>query len=137
MTTQSPKPGPIRICQDYVKEFGRPTVNPFNFFMYSFWIIVIVAAIGLLVAGFGDGESFIERFASSYKKIYTATTHGNTWTSIMQDNFLYFVIPAIGILVTLALKTNLRFGNRAIVMFVALGIGFVAGHTFWPTEAGA
>ena len=120
--------------RDYVQnEFGRLALpQPANFLRYSFWIIIGVVATLLLVAGFGQGDDFLERLGDSYKTIYNATTDGNTWTSIMQDNLLYFVVPALIILGGLGWKLDLAFGNRAVLMYVALGIGFVAGHVFWP-----
>ena len=137
MVTQSPIRNPIKYTQNYLQnEFGGPKrPRPANFFMYSAWIIIGVVAILISVAGFGRGDDFLERLGDSYKTIYNATTEGNTWTSIMDDNLLYFAVPAVIILVALGWKLNLGFGNRAIMMFVALGIGFVAGHVFWPTAA--
>ena len=118
----------------YIDEFWRPTLpQRSNFVRYSFLILIGVVATLLFVAGFGKGDDFIERLGDSYRTIYNVTTNGNTWTSIMQDNLLYFIVPALIILGGLGLKLNLGFANRSILMYVALGIGFVAGHVFWPT----
>ena len=133
MATQNPMSNPLRYVQN---EFGGPKLpRPINFFMYSAGIIIGVVSVLFLVAGFGKGDDFLERLGDSYKTIYNATTEGKTWTSIMDDNLLLFAVPAVIILVTLGWKLNLGFGNRAIMMFIALGIGFVAGHVFWPTAA--
>ena len=123
-----------RDMRDYVRtEFGRSVFpRPANFFKFLFLITAGVIATLLLVAGFGQGDDFLERLGDSYKTIYNATTAGNTWTNIMQDNLLYFVVPALIILLGLGWKLNLGFSNRAILMYIALGIGFVGGHVFWP-----
>ena len=124
-----------RDMRDYVRtEFGRSVFpRPANFFKFLVLITVGVIATLLLVAGFGQGDDFLERLGDSYKTIYNATTAGNTWTSIMQDNLLYFIVPALIILGGLGWQLNLGFSNRAILMYIALGIGFVGGHVFWPT----
>ena len=124
-----------RDMRDYVRnEFGRPKFpQPANFFKFLVLITIGVIATLLLVAGFGRGDDFLERLGDSYNTIYNATTADNTWTSIMQDNLLYFIVPALIILGGLGWKLNLGFSNRAILMYVALGIGFVGGHVFWPT----
>ena len=123
-----------RDMRDYVRtEFGRSVFpRPTNFFKFLVLITLGVIATLLLVAGFGQGDDFLERLGDSYKTIYNVTTAGNTWTSIMQDNLLYFVVPALVILLGLGWKLNLGFSNRAILMYIALGIGFVGGHVFWP-----
>ena len=124
-----------RDMRHYVRnEFGRRRLpQPANFFKFLVLITIGVIATLVLVAGFGRGDDFLERLGDSYKTIYNATTAGNTWTSIMQDNLLYFIVPALIILGGLGWKLNLGFSNRAILMYVALGIGFVGGHVFWPT----
>lgn len=124
-----------RELRDYIeKEYWRPALpKPSNFVKYSILILIGVVAALLFVAGFGRGDDFLDRLGDSYRTIYNVTTNGNTWTSIMEDNFLYFIVPALIILVGLGLKLNLGFANRSILMYVALGIGFVGGHVFWPT----
>ena len=114
------------------EEYWRPALpKPSNFVKYSIYIALGIIAAGLFVAGFGQGDSFIERLLDAYSIIYNATTNGNTWTSIMEDNLLYFLVPALIILGGLGLKLDLDFANRSILMYVALGIGFVGGHVFW------
>ncbi len=102
-----------------------------NFARYAAFIILGIAISLLLVASFGVGETFLDRLGDSYKAIYTKTTDGTPWTSIMQDNYYLFLIPAAVIFFGLGMKTTLAFGNRAILMAISLGIGFVGGHVFW------
>ena len=127
--------GPARMSQnirEYIgDEYGRPVPQRENFVKYSISIFIGVVGTLFFVAGFGQGDGFLERLEDSYKTIYNTVTNGDTWTKIMRDNLLYFIVPALVILGGLGWKLNPTFANRAILMYIALGIGFVGGHVFW------
>ena len=106
-------------------------IRPGNFIKYAVLIALGVAVTLVLVAAFGEGDDFIERLGDSYETIYNATTDGTPWTHIMRDDQLYFIVPALIILGVAGRLMGLGFANRAILMYIVAGIGFVGGHVFW------
>ena len=114
------------------KELDRPLFpNRSNFFKYTFLITLGVIVTLALVVAFGEGDNFIERLGDSYKSTYNTTIYGTPWTHIMRDNQLYFIVPALAVLGYFGSRLGLGVANRAIVIYIVFGIGFVGGHVFW------
>ncbi|MBS32873.1 MAG: hypothetical protein CMO68_00500 [Verrucomicrobiales bacterium] len=93
--------------------------------------MILVAGALVLVAAFGEGEGFIDRLGDSYQTIIDRTTNGTSWTQIMRDNQLYFIVPAGLVLVGLGWWLRLSYAGRAVFVYSAFEIGFVGGHVFW------
>jgi len=97
----------------------------------SFILIgLAIAATFLLVAYFFPGESFIERLGAAYKVLWQNTTQ-RQFTFIMRDNPWLLIIPGGTVLFVSGLLLPLNYWARGSYVYLAFGIGFLAGHVFW------
>ncbi|MFQ6027040.1 MAG: hypothetical protein ACE5Q6_06065 [Dehalococcoidia bacterium] len=95
------------------------------------FVLIIVAAIFIFFALFGEGGTFIERLASTYGQIVDATTDGEKWTHIMRRHNLYLIIPAGAVLFLVGWLAPRNYTGRANLLVLTFAIGFLAGHVFW------
>ena len=95
--------------------------------------ILVGAAIGatfLVVTYFFPGATFLDRLEASYRFLWEHTTR-REFTDIMRERPWLFTIPGVTIIFLHGLLLPLKYWARALLVYVALAIGIVAGHLFW------
>jgi len=95
--------------------------------------ILVGAAIGatfLLITYFFPGDTFLDRLEASYRFLWEHTTR-REFTDIMRERPWLFVIPGVTAIFVNGLLLPLKYWARALLVYIALAIGVVAGHLFW------
>ena len=122
--------GGIKSVPDRVPKFpylGRL----FNRIYDVVFVGLIVVAIFVFGAAFGEGTTLLDRLGDVYQKIIYLTTDSTPWTQIMRENRLYLIVPATIVLVVIGWLLPRTYTRRANMLVAAVAIGFVAGHVFW------
>ncbi len=100
------------------------------------WVIsfvlvgVGIAGTFLLITYFFPGNTFLDRLGASYQFLWEHTTR-RQFTDIMRERPWLFIAPGVTILFVTGLLFPLKYWSRALLVYVALAIGIVAGHLFW------
>ena len=89
-----------------------------------------IAATFFIVTCFFPGDTFLDRLAASYQFLWEHTTR-RQFTDIMRERPWLFITPGVTIIFITGLLLPLKYWSRALLVYVAFGIGFVAGHLFW------
>ena len=89
-----------------------------------------IAGTFLIVTCFFPGDTFLDRLEASYRFLWEHTTR-RQFTDIMRERPWLFIIPGVTILFITGLLLPLRYWSRAILVYIAFGIGIIAGHLFW------
>jgi hypothetical protein len=95
--------------------------------------ILIGIAIGstfLLITYFFSGDTFLDRLEASYRFLWEHTTR-REFTDIMRERPWLFIIPGVNIILVNGLLMPLKYWARALLVYIALAIGVIAGHLFW------
>ena len=109
-----------------------PTLPGLLMWIYDLvFLVLVVGAILLAVAAFGEGATFLERLGDSYKTVIDATTDGTQWTHIMRDNQYYLIVPGAVLLVLLGWVLPRSCTGRANLLVIVFALGFLFGHVFW------
>ena len=100
------------------------------------WVVAFVliglsiVATFLIVTSFFPGETFILRLGAAYRVLWENTTQ-RQYTFIMRDNPWLLIIPGATVIFTSGLLLPMTRWGRAGYVYIAFGIGFLAGHVFW------
>jgi hypothetical protein len=100
------------------------------------WVVSLIfigVAIGgtfLLVTYFFPGVTFLDRLEASYRFLWEHTVR-RQFTDIMRENPWLFITPAVIIIFVTGLLSPMKYWARALLVYIAFAIGFVAGHVFW------
>ncbi len=100
------------------------------------WVISFVliglsiAATFLIVTSFFPGETFMVRLEAAYQVLWENTTQ-RQFTFIMRDHPWLLIIPGSVVIFVSGLLLPLNSWGRAGYVYIAFGIGFLAGHVFW------
>jgi hypothetical protein len=100
------------------------------------WIVsfilvgIAIAATFLLITYFFPGSTFLDRLNASYQFLWEHTTR-RQFTDIMRERPWLFFLPGITIIFITGLLLPLKYWARALFVYLALGIGIIAGHLFW------
>ena len=99
--------------------------------LVSFFLLGLsIVATFLIVTSFFPGETFILRLEESYRVLWQNTTQ-RQFTFIMRDNPALLIIPGGTLIFTSGLLLPMTYWGRAGYVYLAFGIGFLAGHVFW------
>ena len=74
--------------------------------------------------------TFIDRLGAAYQAIWQNTTQ-RQYTFIMRDHPWLLIIPGVTVIFVSGLLLPLSYWSRAGYVYIAFGIGFLAGHVFW------
>jgi len=111
--------------KDTVKSVGRRR------WVVSFILVGVgIAATFLLITYFFPGNTFLDRLEASYRFLWEHTTR-RQFTDIMRERPWLFITPGVTILFVTGLLFPLKYWSRALLVYIALAIGIVAGHLFW------
>ncbi len=111
-----------------------PTLPGLLMWIYDLvFLALVVGAILLAVAAFGEGGNFLERLGDSYNTVIDATTDGTPWTNIMRDNQLYLIVPGAVLLVLVGWVLPRSYTGRANMLVIVFALGFLFGHVFWTS----
>jgi len=91
---------------------------------------VFVAIAFVAIAATQPGGTFIERLKSAYEWLVSRTT-GRRYTDLMRENPWLYFLPAIFTLTLGGWLLPRRYWGRAVFLYIAFGLGFLAGHVFW------
>ena len=91
---------------------------------------VSIAATFLLITHFFPGNTFLDRLGASYRFLWEHTAR-RQFTDIMRERPWLFIAPGVTILFVTGLLFPLKYWSRALLVYIALAIGIVAGHLFW------
>jgi hypothetical protein len=100
------------------------------------WIVAFilmglaVVATFLVITAFFPGDTFLVRLEAAYAVLWENTTQ-RQFTFIMRENPWLLIIPGIALIFVTGLLLPLSHWSRAFYMYLAFGIGFVAGHVLW------
>ena len=100
------------------------------------WIVsllligICIVVTFLLITYFFPGDTFLERLEASYRFLWEHTTR-RQFTDIMREKPWLFIIPGVTIIFVTGLLLPLKHWGRAMLVYISLGMGFVAGHVFW------
>jgi hypothetical protein len=104
-----------------------------NYGRWGVSFILVGVAIGstfLLVTYFFPGDNFLDRLEASYRFLWEHTTR-REFTDIMRERPWLFIIPGVTIIFINGLLMPLKYWARALLVYIALAIGVIAGHLFW------
>ena len=100
------------------------------------WIVAFflvglsIAATFLIVTSFFPGETFFVRLEAAYRVLWENTTQ-RQFTFIMRDHPWLLIIPGVTVIFASGMLLPLNRWSRAGYVYMAFGIGFLAGHVFW------
>lgn len=115
-----------RTCVHLIKDTGG----------WKRWLVAFVlvglsiAATFLIVTSFFPGETFLVRLGAAYSVLWENTTQ-RQFTFIMRDNPWLLIIPGGTVIFVSGLLFPLTQWGRAGYVYIAFGIGVLAGHVFW------
>ena len=89
-----------------------------------------IATTFLIITYFFPGDTFLDRLEVSYRFLWEHTTR-RQFTDIMRERPWLFITPGVIVLFITGLLLPLKFWSRALLVYIAFGIGIVAGHLFW------
>ena len=113
-------------CQHLVVESGGWRRWLFSFILMGLAIIVMF----LVVTSFFPGETFMDRLTRLYSVLWENTTQ-RQFTFIMREQPWLLIIPGVTLVFVTGLLLPLNRWARAFYVYLAFGIGFLAGHVFW------
>lgn len=97
----------------------------------SFFLVGLsVAATFLIITSFFRGETFLLRLSAAYGVLWENTTQ-RQFTFIMRENPWLLIIPGATVIFVSGLLLPLNRWGRAGYVYLAFGVGFLAGHVFW------
>ena len=91
---------------------------------------VVIGATFLLVTYFFPGITFLDRLEASYRFLWEHTTR-RQFTDIMRERPWLFITPTVIIIFVTGLLLPLKYWARALLVYIALAVGVIAGHVFW------
>jgi hypothetical protein len=97
---------------------------------FVFLVGALVLATFLAIAATQPGDTLLERLNAAYQWLIKNTT-GRHYTDLMRENPWLYLVPAIWILTIAGWLLPRKYWGRAILIYIAFGLGFVAGHVFW------
>jgi len=89
-----------------------------------------IAGTFLIVTSFFPGDTFLDRLEASYRFLWENTTR-RQFTDIMRERPWLLIFPGVTILFITGLLLPLKYWSRALLVYIAFGIGIVVGHVFW------
>ena len=113
-------------------EKPAPTI-PENLRKWLYFVVTVGAFVVLTfvaIAATQPGDTFIERLQSAYKWLVSQTT-GRQYTLLMRENPWLYFLPAAFILTIGGWLLPRKYWGRAVFLYIAFGLGFLAGHIFW------
>lgn len=97
----------------------------------SFFLVGLsVAATFFIITSLFRGDTFLVRLEAAYGVLWENTSQ-RQFTFIMRENPWLLIIPGATIIFVSGLLLPLNQWSRAFYVYLAFGIGFVAGHVFW------
>ena len=93
-------------------------------------IAALIVATVLIATHFFPGDGYFDKIENAYRLLWESTTR-RQYTEIIQERPWLFIAPAVGILIVSGWQLPTRQWARALLIYMAVGIGFVGGHVFW------
>ena len=115
-----------RGCVHLIKEKGGWRRWVVSFFLLG----LAIAATFLVVTSFFPGETFLLRLEATYRVVWENTTQ-RQFTFIMRDHPWLLIIPGGSVIFVSGLVLPMSNWGRAGYVYLAFGIGVLAGHVFW------
>jgi hypothetical protein len=94
------------------------------------YVGIFVAVAFFCIAATQPGDTFLARLNNAYQWLVSRTT-GQQYTDLMRENPWLYILPAVFILTLGGWLLPRQYWGRAIFLYVAFGLGFLAGHVFW------
>jgi len=107
---------------------SRKNLRKWVYFVIVVGVFVAIAFVA--IAATQPGGTFIERLKSAYEWLVSRTT-GRQYTDLMRENPWLYFLPATFILTVGGWLLPRRYWGRAVFLYIAFGLGFLAGHVFW------
>lgn len=99
--------------------------------VFAFFVMgVAIAAPFLIITSFFPGDSFLARLEAAYGVLWENTTQ-RQFTLIMREEPWLLIIPGAALFFVTGLLLPLSHWTRAFLVYLAFGVGVVAGHVFW------
>jgi hypothetical protein len=99
--------------------------------VFSFVLMgLAIIATFLVITSFFPGDTFLERLTNAYAVLWENTTQ-RQFTFIMREQPWLLIIPGVTLVFVTGLLLPLSQWARAFYVYLAFGIGFLAGHVFW------
>jgi len=93
-------------------------------------IAVLLLAVFLFVTAFFPGDGYIDRLSNAYAAVWRRLSD-REFTLIMREQPWLYIIPAAGVVVLSGWLLPSRHWGRAVLIYLAFFLGYLAGHVFW------
>ena len=101
-----------------------------NWLYFVLIVGIFVGAAFFAVVATQPGETLLDRLNNAYQWLVSRTT-GRQYTDLMRENPWLYVLPAVFVLTMGGWLLPRKFWGRAVFLYIAFGLGFLAGHVFW------